>query len=221
MKTKLVNNLVVVGAGGFGQEVIWAARNLNSVQPAYNILGYCDDDPDKKGKTIYGCQVLGVPEEVDRACDVKPCFVCAIGNNRTRCAVVGRLLALKWIPVTIIDPSVIIAEYVQVGVGNYIGAGSFLSPYARIGNHVIINQHCSIGHNSILEDFVQTSPGSKVSGSAHIKEGAMLASNAVVAPGVMIGKYSVLGACSFAARNIPDRVTAIGNPARVIMKHKG
>lgn len=213
-------NLIVVGAGGFGQEVVWAAKNCNSVQPTYNILGYCDDDSNKKGKTIYGYPILGAPEETDHAYDVKPCFVCAIGNNRARVSVVARLLAMKWIPVTIMDPSVIVAEHVRVGVGNYIGAGSILSPYARIGNHVIINQHCSIGHNSLMEDFVQVSPGGRVSGAAHIKEGAMLGSNAAVSLGVAIGRYSVLGACSFAATNIPDMVTAIGNPARVIMKHK-
>ena len=213
-------NLIVVGAGGFGQEVIWAAKNLNSARQSYNILGYCDDDPDKKGKMIYGYPVLGVPGEIDRACDSKPCFVCAIGNNRVRKSVVGRLLAMEWVPVTIIDPSVIIAEHVQVGNGSYIGAGSILSPCSRIGNHVIINQHCSIGHDSILEDFAQAAPGSRVSGAARIREGSMLGSNAAVAQCLTVGRYSVLGACSFAATNIPDLVTAIGNPARVIMTHK-
>ena len=212
-------NLVVVGAGGFGQEVIWAAKNLNAARRSYNILGYCDDDADKKGKTIYGYPVLGVPEETDRTYAAKPCFVCAVGNNKARASVVARLLAMKWIPVAIIDPSVIVAEHVLVGVGSYVGAGSILSPYARIGKHVIINQHCSIGHDSLLEDFVQVSPGGRVSGAAHIKEGAMLGSNAVVAQGLKVGRYSVLGAGSFAATSVPDMVTAIGNPARVIMTH--
>jgi sugar O-acyltransferase (sialic acid O-acetyltransferase NeuD family) len=211
--------LLIVGAGGFGQEVIWAAKNFNRVHPTYDILGYCDDELGKKGKVIYGHEVLGAPEEIDKALPEKPCFVCAIGKNQVRSKVVKRVLALGWTPVTVIDPSVIVAEHVEVGDGTYVGAGSILSPYARIGNHVIINHHCSIGHDSILEDFVQISPGGRVSGAAVVKEGAMLGSNAVLAPEMTLGRYSTLGACSFAATNIPDGVTAVGIPAQIMSRH--
>ena len=212
--------LIVVGAGGFGQEVIWAARNFNAVHPTYDILGYCDDDPARKGQMIYGCPVLGTPEDVDAALSDKPCFVCAIGSNAERSQVVQRVLSLGWIPITIIDPSVIVAEGVVVGDGTYVGAGSILSPYARVGNHVIINHNCSIGHDSVLGDFVQVSPGGRVSGGSVLKEGANLSSNAVVAPGKTVGRYATLGACSFALTDIPDGATAIGIPARVTMRRK-
>jgi sugar O-acyltransferase (sialic acid O-acetyltransferase NeuD family) len=211
--------LIVMGAGGFGQEMVWAAKHFNAVHPTYNILGYCDDDPAKKGKVIYGYPVLGTAEELDTASPDKPCFVCAIGKNNVRAQAVRKLLALRWIPVTIIDPSVIVAEGVEVGEGTYVGAGSILSPYSRIGNHVIINHGCSIGHDSVLGDFVQVSPGGRVSGAAVLKEGATLGSNAVIAPGITLGRYSTLGACSFAATDLPDGVTAVGVPARVIIKH--
>lgn len=211
--------LLIVGAGGFGQEVIWAAKNFNRVYPTYDILGYCDDDLGKKGKVIYGYEVLGAPEEIDKALPEKPCFVCAIGKNQVRSKVVKRVLALGWTPVTVIDPSVTVAEHVEVGNGTYVAAGSILSPYARIGNHVIINHHCSIGHDTILEDFVQISPGGRVSGAAVVKEGAMLGSNAVLAPEMTLGRYSTLGACSFAATNIPDGVTAVGIPAQIMSRH--
>lgn len=210
--------LVVVGAGGFGQEIIWAVRNFNAVHPTYDILGYCDDDPAKKGQEIYGYPVFGTPDDVEKTQLEKPCFVCAIGDNLARARVVQRVLALGWVPVTIIDPSVIVAEHVVVGDGTYVGAGSILSPYAHIGNHIIINHGCSIGHNSVLEDFVQVSPGGRVSGGSVLREGAALGSNAVVAPGKVVGRYAVLGACSFAFMDIPNDATAIGVPARVTMK---
>ncbi len=210
---------VVIGAGGFGQEVIWAARNYNTIHPAYEIVGYCDDDPAKKGCEIYGCQVLGTIEETDAHLPAKPCFVCAIGNNRQRAEVVQRALKLGWTPVTIIDPSVIVAEGVQVGDGTYVGAGCILSPFASIGNHVIINHHCSIGHNSILGDYAQVSPGGRVSGASSVMEGASLGSNAVIAPGKSVGRYAVLGASSFAITDIPDGATAVGVPARVVARH--
>jgi sugar O-acyltransferase (sialic acid O-acetyltransferase NeuD family) len=210
---------VVVGAGGLGQEVVWAARNVNEVKLTYEILGFCDDDPAKKGTTYYGCRVAGTPEELDRGLEVKPRFLCAIGENATRAAVVARLKALGWSAASVIDPSVIVGDGVKVDLGTYVGAGSILSPNARVGSHVIINHHCSIGHDSVLDDFVQVSPGGRVSGGCHLVEGATLGSNAVVAPGRSVGRYSTLGACSFALVDVPDHVMALGNPARVFRRN--
>jgi sugar O-acyltransferase (sialic acid O-acetyltransferase NeuD family) len=212
--------LMVVGAGGFGQEIIWAARNINNVAPTYEIMGYCDDTASKQGQELYGHTILGTPEEVDKTLSEKPCFVCGIGDNSARARVVERLLKLGWSPVTIMDPSVIVAEYATVGVGTYVGAGSIISPYARVGNHVIINHGCSIGHDSVLGDFVQISPGGRVSGGCVIGAGATLGSNAVVAPLKKVGEDAVLGAASFAVTDIPEKVTAMGNPARVLMRRK-
>jgi len=212
--------LVIIGAGGFGQEIIWAARNMNASRPQYEIVGYCDDDTTKKGNLIYSAKVLGTPEEVDRIMAEKPCFICAIGDNVKRAKAVKRVLSLGWLPAIVIDPSVIIAEGVSVGEGTYVGAGCILSPYAQIGNYVIINHHCSIGHNSVLDDFVQVSPGGRVSGSCRVKEGASLGSNAVIAPSITVGRFATLGASSFAMTDITDDVTAIGTPARVVLRHK-
>ena len=208
--------LVVVGAGGFGQEIIWAAKNVNSVNPAFEILGYCDDTPSKLGTSVYGCPVLGAPEIIASRESGDIWFVCAIGNNRDRSKLVKRIQNLGWRAATVVDPSVIVAEGVEIGEGCYVGAGSILSPYAILGNHVIINHCCSIGHDSHLGDFVQISPGGRVSGGCTIKEGASLGSNAAVAPGKTVGAHSVIGACSFAIGDVPDGATVVGNPARVI-----
>lgn len=211
--------LVILGAGGFGQEIVWAVCNMNAAEPRYEVAGYCDDDPAKKGLEIYGTPVLGSLEEVDRGAKEKPRFICAVGNNPDRERIVMRALAAGWLPATVLDPSVIVAEHVSVGEGTYVGAGSILSPYARVGRFVIINHHCSIGHNSTLEDFVQVSPGGRISGGCRIGAGASLGSNAVVAPARSVGCGSTLGACSFAMTDIPDHVTAVGTPARTVLRH--
>lgn len=208
---------VIVGGGGFGKDVMWAVQAMNAAQMCYEIVGYCDDDPQKQGRQILDYTVLGSPEDV-AARFVEPCFVCSIGDNAARARVVQRVLALGWTPVTVIDPSVMIAEGVVIGNGSYIGARAILSPKARIGDHVLINNHTTIGHDCTLGDFAQVSPGARVSGFSVLKEGALLGANAVVAPGKTIGRYATLGACSFAMTNVPDESTAIGIPARVAFR---
>lgn len=210
--------LMIVGAGGFGPEVAWAARMFNRVHPTFELVGLCDDDPAKKGQRLDGLEVLGVPEEAGAALGGKPWFVCAVGDNASRAAMVERLLRLGWLPATVIDPTVYVADGVVVGDGSYVGAGSILSPHAQVAEHVIINHHCSIGHDALIASFAQVSPGSRVSGHCVLDEGALLGSNAVVAPGKRIGRFATLGACSFAMTDVPDGATAVGIPARVTVR---
>lgn len=211
-------NLVVIGAGGFGPEIVWAAENTNSRSEAFKILGFCDDNPEKKGQQLYGYPVLGTPEEAAAKFAEKPCFLCAIGNNDNRAKAVKRALALGWTPVSVVDPSVVVSKTVKIGNGTYVGAGSILSPQAQLGDYVVVNHHCSIGHDSRLADFVQISPGARVSGGCILEIGATLGSNAALAPKVKVGAHAMVGACSFAVQDVPAGATVIGNPARVLMR---
>lgn len=210
--------IIIIGSGGFSKDVVWAVQHYNTAQTEYTILGFCDDDPAKKGQMIAGYSVLGTPEDVAAARPEKPCFICSIGDNCARATVVERVLSLGWIPVTIIDPSVMIGEDVEIGKGTYIGARAIVSPKARIGNHVIINNHTTIGHDCVVDNFAQVSPGGRVSGFSVLKEGALVGANAVIAQGKKVGRYGTLGACSFGMTNIPDGATAIGIPARVTFR---
>lgn len=211
--------LIIVGSGGFSKDVVWATQNMDAARPQYDLVGYCDDDPAKQGRVIYGLTVLGTIEQVHATMADPPCFICAIGNNHARARVVARALALGWQPVTIIDPSVMIADEVQIGAGTYLGARAIVSPKAVIGDHVLINNHTTIGHDCVIGDFAQVSPGGRVSGASVLLEGALVGANAVVAQGRSIGRHSTLGAGSFAMTNIPDEVTAVGNPAKVTFRH--
>jgi acetyltransferase-like isoleucine patch superfamily enzyme len=52
----------------------------------------------------------------------------------------------------------------------------------------------------------------------HIGDGAWIGQNAVILPGVRIGRGAVVGAISVVGADVPDRSLAVGAPARVI-KH--
>jgi sugar O-acyltransferase (sialic acid O-acetyltransferase NeuD family) len=210
--------LVVVGSGGFSKDVLWALQGYNTIHAAYELLGFCDDDPAKQGQTIMGYPVLGSPERVAAGQAVRPCFICSIGDNHARARVVARVLELGWTPVAVIDPSARLADDVEVGPGSYIGAQAVLSPRARVGSHVLINNQTTIGHDCLIEDFAQVAPGGRVSGFSVLREGALLGANAVIAQGRQIGRYGTLGACSFGMINIPEAATATGIPARVVFR---
>ena len=205
-----------MGAGGLGQEVLWAASNMNASKPSYVFRGFCDDASARQDGLYCGQRLLGTPERAAAALGGDIFYVCAVGDNVVRERLVGRMERLGWKAETVIDPSVLVAPGVVVGVGSYVGALSILSPAARLGRHIMVNHGCSIGHDSQLGDFAQVCPGGRVSGGAVLGCGAFVGSNAVVAPGIRIGDWACLGAAGFALRAIPDGCTAVGNPARVV-----
>ena len=213
-----MKKLVIIGAGGLGREVAWAARAANSKSPEFELCGFCDDDPLKSGGEEGGMPILGTVEDCARRLAGPVWFACAIGDNKRREAVAARAEQAGWRPATVVDPSVVVGPGAGVGEGTYVAALCVLSPNSRIGRHVIVNHGCSIGHDSRIGDFSQVCPGGRISGFCVLGRGAFVGSNGVVAPGAGLGDFAVLGAASFTARDIPAGATAVGNPARVLFR---
>jgi len=79
----------------------------------------------------------------------------------------------------------------------------------------------------IIGDYVHIAPGSFVLSHAarrpnkagqvtRIEDNVSILVNAVVLPGVKVGKNSVVGASAVVMQDVPPNVTVMGNPARVV-----
>ena len=81
------------------------------------------------------------------------------------------------------------------------------------GVHIYVNNHKFDNPNVALID-----QGHYPAKSVTLKQGCWLGANVIVLPGVTIGQNSVVGAGSIVTKSIPDRVVAVGNPAKIISK---
>lgn len=217
---KVPRKLIIVGAGGFGVEVAWVAEEMNAfairegMLPVFEILGFADDNASKREKAHYSYGVLGSADEIAEQYNGREIwYCCAIGNNRVRQRQVSSLGKLGWRPAAIVHPSAIVGPGVSIGAGTYVGPSSLLAPNASIGSHVIVNVHASVGHDSVLEDFVQVCPGSRISGCCRMACASFLGSNGVLLPGVQVGAYANVGAGSYAVRDVAPFSTCIAVPA--------
>jgi sugar O-acyltransferase (sialic acid O-acetyltransferase NeuD family) len=208
--------VVIIGAGGFGREVLDIFEEDNKKEKRWNILGFIDDNPEIQGKKIRGYPVLGGVEWflTPEAKGVKT--VVAIGDNKVRKKVVERAEAYGAEFCNIIHPSVIMTPHVKLGKGVIIAAGCILTNNITIGNHVIINLDVTIGHDTVIEDFVNLAPGVHINGNNRIEEGVFVGSGAVTIQNIKIGKWSIIGAGAVVVNDIPERVVAVGVPAKPI-----
>jgi UDP-3-O-[3-hydroxymyristoyl] glucosamine N-acyltransferase len=62
------------------------------------------------------------------------------------------------------QPTAVLASNVEIGAGSYIGPVSVISINSKIGAHVIVDMHVSIGRDPVLKDFCAVVPGARISG---------------------------------------------------------
>src|SRR5260370_3006817 len=219
-----MRDLIIIGAGGFGAEASWVAREMSGVRhpaqpPAsgWNLVGFADSDEGKRQTLHAGFLVHGTIEQAAEAFTGREVwFFCAVGNNAARRRLVSQAESLGWKPASLVHPSALIADTASVLAGTYVGPGSIVSNNARVGPHVIVTMHVSVGHDVVVGDYCQLSPGSRISGFCRIEELASLGSNSVLMPGTRVGRGALVGACSLAHGEVTADTTVCGVPARMI-----
>lgn len=213
---KSLKPLYIFGAGGFGREAAWLVERINAVAPTWAFQGFVDDDEDLHGTYMDGYMVCGGYEYL-QALTVDTWIVLAIGNAKIRKKETESLASLQHIHyATLVDPGVVLSSSVSIGEGSMICAGNIMTVDIAIGKHNIINLDCTIGHDAQLSDFVTLYPSVNVSGNVKIGTVAELGTGAQIIQGMHIGSNTVIGAGAVVVEDIPDDVTAVGCPAKVI-----
>lgn len=205
-------SLVIVGAGGFGREVAALVEAINDQSPTWSLTGFVDDDP-----TLHDSSVMGYPVHGDvrwLANQTELYFVIGIGDGQSRRAIAERLAPTDVSPTLLTHPSVSTHRTTTVERGTVFCDGAAPTVNVTIGRHAVLDQHCTVGHNAMLEPFVSLRPGAHVSGSVHLEPAVTIGAGAVVLQNVRIGARSTVGAGAVVVDDLPPDCTAVGAPAR-------
>ena len=138
------------------------------------------------------------------------------------------------------------AETFEIGSNVFIGAQAYVQ--GRFDGRTIIGDHVWLGPQSyfdardlVIEDYVGWGPGAKVLGSQHtglpvdvpivktdlvikpvrIEAWADVGTNAVVLPGVTVGRGAIVGAGAVVTRDVPPFSIVAGVPARFMRWREG
>ena len=148
-----MKKIAIIGAGGFGREVKMLIDQINAVENKYEFIGYYDDGKDK-GTIINGFPVLGKVSDLNSISE--ELFVAlALGNPVYKKNVVSLVDNANIIFETLIHPNVLIGnDEVSIGKGTVICAGNIITCNISIKDYVTLNLACTIGHDTVLENFV-------------------------------------------------------------------
>ncbi len=210
-----MNKLGVFGISGFAREVADIADEL----------GY---DPfliaKEKSEVDTSSNAWPVIHECDIDYSQKTVYALGIGENNIRANLADRYLGrLKF--VNLIHPSATFGnhqlEQIQERKGVIVCAGVRFTNNIRVGDFSIFNLNATIGHDAIVEDFVNIAPGVHVSGNVWIKRGCWVGTGAVINQGssqekLSVGAETTIGSGAVVIKNCDEKAVYVGAPARRI-----
>jgi sugar O-acyltransferase (sialic acid O-acetyltransferase NeuD family) len=209
-----MNKIAIFGAGGFGREVKWLIDCVNQVKPTWEFIGYYDDELSPR-PSIDISLMVGTISDLNKVSD-KLAVVIAIGKPSIKEKIYNQLSNINLYFPTLIHPTVLIGNKVQIGQGCIICAYNILTCNIQIQNFVILNLACTVGHDSIIKNFTSIMPSVNVSGEVIIEDNVYIGTGAKVINQLSIQKNSTIGAGAVVVSNIPSNSTAVGVPAKVI-----
>lgn len=212
--------LVVLGAGGLGREVAWQISQIRNVIEQYHVIGFVDDNPELQGKVINGLPNLGGIDFLINYTEEIAVVIC-LANPKIRREIYEKLSINPKISFpTIIANDVQHSDTVKFGKGCIICLSNIYTVNIEVGDFVISNSDCIVGHDVVLGDFVTIYPSVSVSGNVYIGDGTEIGTGTNIIQGKRIGEQSIIGAGSVVVGDIPKKCTAVGIPAKPIKFHK-
>lgn len=205
--------VVIVGAGGFGREVLQWARDAWPDQ-AFLISGFLSDDPSRLDGFAVGVGILA------SVGDYRPAsgdyLLLGIGVPYSRRRVAEHLLALEANFLTLVHPNAVVTPTAFIGAGSIIAPFAIVSDSAVLGSFVLANYHSSLGHDAKAGNFSVLSPYATLGGGARIDDEVFLGLHASVGPGVAVGSRSKVSANSCVLSAAPANALVYGVPGRVV-----
>lgn len=209
----------IIGAGGFGREVMPLAYAMLQQSGLIDYeLVFVEEQ--KNHSTVNHYAVLSVNEFVSHPASEKY-FNIAIASHQVRERIANMMINRGARPFQINALNRVELE------NNVIGEGAIFCPFttvtsnASIGKFFHANIYSYIAHDCVIGDYVTFAPYVQCNGGVIIEDYAYIGTGVVIKQGsqdrpMIIGKGATLGMGSVVTKSVPAYTTVVGNPARVL-----
>ena len=209
-----MKDLIIVGASGFGRELLSLIQWINQREATWNVRGFIDDNLHALDGFDLEQRILGTIQDWQPSGD--ELYALAIAAPRTKEKVVSILRGRGASFATIIAPGTTFGPRTTLGEGVVAFGDVGVSVDVKIGNYVFFNAMVGIGHDTVIGDYSTIGPKACISGRTVIGKCVNIGAMASTYPGIKVGDYATIGMNSAAIRNVKPGVTVIGVPAKII-----
>jgi len=214
IKQMNMKNLVIIGAGNFSKILFEYALLSSEYNTQWDIKGFIDFElPDLKEDLIYPEVISTIDDYQVQKNDV---FICSYVNPIERAKSIEAITGKGGQFISIIHATANVNRTAVIGKGVFIGAFTTVSIRTNIGNHVMIQDHCNIGHDSSIGDYSHLYVGNVICGKNQIGNQVALFTGTIIYPKLRIGNNAVVGAGSVVMRTVKESTTVLGNPAKIM-----
>jgi acetyltransferase-like isoleucine patch superfamily enzyme len=190
-KESTMKQLLILGAGGFGQMAKETALELG-----YEQVVFLDDAAD--GEDVIGrcCDYILRHEEY-------PVAVAAFGNNKTRLYWTDKLLEAGYQVPALVHPSAVVSPSAVLESGCFVMQRAVVNTHTRIERAALINSGAVVDHDSVVCAGAHVGLGSIVKANCTIESGRKVEAGEVI----FSTRRKIEGADS---RSLEDAVYAFG-----------
>jgi sugar O-acyltransferase (sialic acid O-acetyltransferase NeuD family) len=210
-----MEKICIVGAGGFGREVLCLILDMYNFpsEQAKDFFCFAETDSVWKKRDVNGIPVISLSEFNSRTHKV----VIAIGSPVER-EKITQMLPANTRYATVIHPSVVMSKWVEIGEGSVICAGTILTCNIKLGKHTHLNLHTTVGHDCVTGAFFTAAPAVNISGNCSFGKNVYCGTNSSFRESLKIANNVVIGMGAVVLKDITEQGVYVGNPLRRIEK---
>lgn len=214
----------LVGAGGFGREVMPIAQKMLERMNTKNFkLVFIDDGVTEK--KINGYEVLNTEEFFALEAD-QFFFNITIGSGKIRERIATSMFERGASSFSIRDANSVVLDENDIDNGAVLCPFTTVTSNTKIGKFFQSNLYSYVAHDCIIGDFVTFAPGVKCNGNVHIENHVYIGTGAIIKQGspdrpLIIGEGAVIGMGAVVNKNIPAGAVVVGNPAKPLRPISG
>lgn len=201
--------MLIAGAGGHAIELL---DILLSMQQIDNLAFY-DDLTDIR--SLHGFPVIKTEAEAKGYLESHPKFLLGVGKPQVRKMFYEKFLAWGGEHRSIKGRGIAFSHFTISNEADIFNL-CFIGAHTQIGKGSLINTGAQVHHDVIIGDFAEINPGAVLLGACQVGENTSIGANATILPKVSVGNNVIVGAGSVVTEHIPDGVTVVGVPGRVI-----